>query len=166
ARVGANTTLEWPVGTGAKGNEGMATTVAQAAGSIGYVEHAYARQQGLKTVKLVNKDGVAVAASPVTIQAAAAAPEWAGGSFEQRPSNMSGANSWPITTATYVLVEREPSDLNGSLDVLQFFAWAFANGDRMASELDYVPLPANVKAAIQRTWADQIRTADGAAVLR
>ena len=162
SKVGANTAVEWPVGIGAKGNEGVANNVAQTKGSIGYVEYAFAKQNKLTTTKLVNKDGKAVAPTADAFQAAAANADWNGTpGFGVILTNEAGANSWPISGATFILIHKQPQDPVAASEALKFFAWAYAKGGKMAEDLDYVPLPAKVVAAIQKVWASDIKDANG-----
>ncbi len=162
SKVGANTAVEWPVGIGAKGNEGVANNVAQTKGSIGYVEYAFAKQNKLTSTKLVNKDGKAVAPTADAFQAAAASADWNGTpGFGVILTNEAGANSWPISGATFILIHKQPQDPAAAGEALKFFAWAYAKGGKMAEDLDYVPLPAKVVAAIQKVWASDIKDASG-----
>ena len=162
SKVGANTAVEWPVGIGAKGNEGVANNVAQTKGSIGYVEYAFAKQNKLTSTKLVNKDGKAVAPTADAFQAAAASADWNGTpGFGVILTNEAGANSWPISGATFILIHKQPQDPGAASEALKFFAWAYAKGGKMAEDLDYVPLPAKVVAAIQKVWASDIKDASG-----
>ena len=162
SKVGANTAVEWPVGIGAKGNEGVANNVAQTKGSIGYVEYAFAKQNKLTSTKLVNKDGKAVAPTADAFQAAAASADWNGTpGFGVILTNEAGANSWPISGATFILIHKQPQDPVAASEALKFFAWAYAKGGKMAEDLDYVPLPAKVVAAIQKVWASDIKDASG-----
>ena len=165
SKVGANTAVEWPVGIGAKGNEGVANNVAQTKGAIGYVEYAYAKQNKLTFTKLVNKDGKAVAPTADAFQAAAASADWTGTpGFGVILTNEAGANSWPISGATFILIHKQPKDPAAAGEALKFFAWAYAKGGKMAEALDYVPLPANVVAAIQKVWASDIKDASGKSI--
>jgi phosphate transport system substrate-binding protein len=162
SKVGANTAVEWPVGIGAKGNEGVANNVAQTKGSVGYVEYAFAKQNKLTSTKLVNKDGKAVAPTADAFQAAAASADWNGTpGFGVILTNEAGANSWPISGATFILIHKQPQDPAAASEALKFFAWAYAKGGKMAEDLDYVPLPAKVVAAIQKVWASEIKDASG-----
>jgi phosphate transport system substrate-binding protein len=154
-RVGAATSVDWPVGVGAKGNEGVAGNVAQTAGSIGYVEYAYAKQNNLKYSKMTNKDGKTVAATIESFKAAASNADWTAAShdaFYIILVNQPGANSWPITATTYILMYKTPVDAAASASALKFFKWAYANGGDMALKLDYVPLPKNATDEIQASW--------------
>ena len=159
SKVGANTAVEWPTGIGAKGNEGVANNVAQTKGSIGYVEYAYAKQNKLAYTKLVNKDGKAVEPTAAAFMAAAAAADWTGTpGFAVVLTNEPGAGSWPIAGATFILMHKQPQDKAASAEALKFFDWAYAKGDKMAEELDYVPMPDSVVNAIKKVWSSEIKT--------
>jgi len=161
SNVGASTSVEWPTGIGAKGNEGVSNNVAQTKGAIGYVEYAYALQNKMTTVKMINKDGKAVEASSASFQAAAANADWANSdSYYVLLTNQPGAETWPISGSTFVLMYKQPQDTASSAAALKFFDWAFEKGDKAAQELDYVPLPPEVTAQIEKTWAE-IKGADG-----
>jgi phosphate transport system substrate-binding protein len=154
-KVGNNTAVEWPVGIGAKGNEGVANNVTQAKGSIGYVESAYAKQNNLTAMKMVNKDGKTVAATPEAFQAAAANADWAGTpGFYVLLTDQPGAASWPIAGATFILIHKQVQDAAAASEALKFFDWAYANGGKMAQDLDYIPMPAPVVAAIKKLWSE------------
>jgi phosphate transport system substrate-binding protein len=162
AKVGANTAVEWPGGIGAKGNEGVANNVSQTKGSVGYVEYAYAKQNKMNVAKMINKDGKTVAPTSEAFMAAAANANWEGTpGFAVILTNESGANSWPIAGATFILIHKQPQDPATVAEALKFFAWAYSKGDRMAQDLDYVPMPDKVVAAIQNVWATQIKDASG-----
>ena len=162
SKVGVATALEWPAGIGAKGNEGVANNVANTKGSIGYVEYAYAKQNKLTYTKMVNQAGKVVEPSAASFQSAAANADWKSApGYGVILSNQAGDNSWPMTAATWILVYKKPQDVNATSEVLKFFAWAYANGAKMAEELDYVPMPEAVVKDIEQTWADQIQDADG-----
>jgi phosphate transport system substrate-binding protein len=155
ANVGASTSVDWPLGIGAKGNEGVAGNVAQTMGAIGYVEYAYAQQNHLKYARMQNKDGKIVEPSLSTFGAAGSHADWAAASrdnFYIILVDQPGADSWPITATTYILMYKQPSDPAASADVLKFFKWAYANGDDMAKSLIYVPLPDNAVQAIETSW--------------
>ena len=162
AKVGVSTALQWPVGIGAKGNEGVANNVANTKGSIGYVEYAYAKQNKLTHTKMVNKAGKTVEPSSATFQAAAANADW-----KSQPgygvilANQPGDQSWPMTAATWILLYKKPQDAATTGEALKFFAWSFAKGDKMAEELDYVPMPDNVVNDIQKMWSAEIKDAGG-----
>jgi phosphate transport system substrate-binding protein len=162
SKVGSNTAVEWPGGIGAKGNEGVSNNVGQTKGSIGYVEYAYAKQNKLVYAKLVNKDGKAVAPTSETFQAAAASADWVGTpGFNVLLTDEPGAASWPIAGATFILIHKQPQDPAAAAEALKFFAWAYAKGDKMAEDLDYVPMPDKVVTAIQKVWAAEIKDASG-----
>jgi len=145
SKVGTATSVDWPVGIGAKGNEGVSNNVSQTKGAIGYVEYAYAKQNKLTYTKMVNKDGKIVAPSSDTFQAAAANANWNSvPGFGVILANQPGAESWPMTAATFILIPKQPPDPVATAEALKFFAWAFDKGDKMAEELDYVPMPRNV----------------------
>ena len=162
SNVGANTSVEWPVGIGAKGNEGVANNVANTKGSIGYVEYAYAKQNKLTTVSMFNKDGKTVEPNSASFQAAAASADWEkADAFYVILTDQPGAASWPIAGATFILIYQQPQDPVAATEALKFFAWAYATGGRMAEDLDYVPMPAKVVTAIQKVWAAEIKDSSG-----
>ena len=162
SKVGANTSVEWPAGIGAKGNEGVANNVANTQGSIGYVEYAYAKQNNMTTVNMINKDGKTVAPSAAAFQAAAANADWEkADSFYVILTDQPGATTWPIAGATFILIYQQPQDPTAAAEALKFFSWAYAKGDKMAEDLDYVPMPDPVVNAIQKVWANQIKDASG-----
>lgn len=162
SKVGSNTAVEWPGGIGAKGNEGVANNVANTRGSIGYVEYAYAKQNKLSYAKLINKDGKPANPDAKAFQAAAASADWTGTpGFNLILTDQAGAESWPITGATFILMHKQPRDPAAATEALKFFNWAYTKGDKMAEELDYVPMPDNVVQAIQKMWASDIKDAGG-----
>jgi len=162
SKVGNNTSVEWPVGIGAKGNEGVAANIGQTQGAIGYVETAYAKQNNLTTMKMVNHDGKTVAPTPDAIQAAAANADWVGTpGFYVLLTDEPGATSWPIAGATFILFHKQVQDAAAAHEALKFFDWAYANGSKMASDLDYIPMPSNVVTAIKKVWTTQIKDAGG-----
>jgi phosphate transport system substrate-binding protein len=162
AKVGTNTAVEWPGGLGAKGNEGVANNVAQTKGSIGYVEYAYAKQNKLTYAKMVNKDGKVVTPSSETFQAAAANADWASKpGYGVILANQPGATSWPMTAATWILLYKKPQDPAATAEALKFFAWSYAKGDKMADELDYVPMPDKVVADVEKMWSAEIKDDGG-----
>ncbi|HTP76601.1 MAG TPA: phosphate ABC transporter substrate-binding protein PstS [Rhizomicrobium sp.] len=153
--VGASTSVDWPTGIGAKGNEGVAGNVAQTSGAIGYVEYAYALQNHLKFARMLNKDGKVVEPSLATFGAAASHADWDGASknnFYIILVDQPGADSWPITATTYIIMYKQPSDPAASASALKFFKWAYANGGDMAKTLVYVPLPQNAVQSIEASW--------------
>src|SRR6185312_6129957 len=160
-KVGSSTAVEWPGGIGAKGNEGVANGVVQTKGAIGYVETAYAKQNKLTTMKMVNKDGKTVTATPEAIMAAASGADWAKApGFYMILTDEPGAQSWPIAGATFILIPKQPKGAAAAKEALDFFAWAYKNGGEMASSLDYIPMPANVVQLIQAKWKNEVK--DGA----
>jgi phosphate transport system substrate-binding protein len=162
SKVGANTSVEWPVGIGAKGNEGVAQNVSNTKGAIGYVEYAYAKQNKMTTVNMINKDGKTVAAESASFQAAAANADWEKAQdFYVILTDQPGPASWPIAGATFILIHKQPQDPAAATEALKFFAWAYAKGGKMADELDYVPMPAKVVSSIQNIWAKDIKDAGG-----
>jgi phosphate transport system substrate-binding protein len=162
AKVGANTAVEWPVGIGAKGNEGVANMVMQTKGAIGYVEYAYTKQNKLNFGKLSNQNGNVVVPEAKSFQAAAANADWSGTpGFAVILTQQPGAGAWPISGATFILMHKQPRDPVAAAEALKFFAWAYAKGGRMAEELDYVPVPAAVVTAVQKMWASEIKDANG-----
>ena len=153
--VGADTAIDWPVGIGAKGNEGVAGNVAQINGSIGYVEYAYAKQNHLSSTKMVNKDGKTVEPTVESFRAGAASADWVGAAkndFYVLFLDSPGAESWPITATTFALVYKQPSDPAATADALKFFKWGFEKGGDLALGLDYIPLPDNAVKAIEASW--------------
>jgi phosphate transport system substrate-binding protein len=162
SKVGANTSVEWPVGIGAKGNEGVANNVANTKGSIGYVEYAYAKQNNLTTVSMINKDGKTVSPNAKSFQAAAASADWEKAEgFYVVLTDEPGPESWPIAGATFILIHKQPQDPAAAAEALKFFSWAYTKGDKMAEDLDYVPMPDNVVRAIQKVWAAEVKDAGG-----
>lgn len=152
-KVGTEKAVEWPVGIGAKGNEGVANNVARTRGSIGYVEYAYAKQNGLTYANMMNKDGKVVSPEMEAFQAAAAGADWRGTpGFAVILTDQPGADSWPITAATFILMYKVPTDTAASAEALKFFDWAYSNGDAMAEELDYIPMPDDVVDLVHQEW--------------
>jgi phosphate transport system substrate-binding protein len=162
SKVGVNTALEWPVGIGAKGNEGVANNVAQTGGAIGYVEYAYAKQNKLTYTDMMNKDGKKVEPTAAAFAAAAANADWSSQpGYGVILANQPGAESWPLTAATWVLLYKKPDDAAATGEALKFFAWSYAKGDDMASELDYVPMPDKVVKSVEDTWIKEVVGSDG-----
>ncbi len=159
AKVGSGTTVEWPAGVGAKGNEGVSANVGQQNNSIGYVEYAYAKQNKLTYTAMVNKAGKTVQPTVAAFQAAASNADWAKApGYYLILTNQPGEASWPITAATFILMHKEPADKAASAAALKFFQWAFAKGDKMAEELDYIPMPEPVVKLIEKTWSADIKS--------
>jgi len=157
-KVGASDAVQWPTGIGGKGNDGVAAFVKQTMGAIGYVEYAYAKQNNATYALLQNKAGKFPAPTAANFAAAAAGANWA-----KAPDNyvllldQPGANAWPITGATFILLYKNQDNAARGQGVLKFFDWAYKTGDGAAAKLDYVPLPASVKALIRKQWAMQIK---------
>ncbi|MBV8567884.1 MAG: phosphate ABC transporter substrate-binding protein PstS [Methylobacteriaceae bacterium] len=150
-------TVEWPVGVGAKGNEGVAGNVAQTKNSIGYVEYAYAKQNKLTYADMINKAGKKVSPTLAAFQAAAANAKWdPAQNFYMILSDQPGDESWPMTAATFILMYKEPQDKAASADAIKFFDWAFKKGGKMAEELDYIPIPDSVVTLIESMWNSDI----------
>ncbi|MEN9879764.1 MAG: phosphate-binding protein PstS [Pseudomonadota bacterium] len=159
--VGSGKTVNWPAGVGGKGNAGVAANVTKIDGAIGYVEFAYAKQNKMTHVSLINRDGKAVQPNEASFNAAAAKANWTGTpNFAVNLNNQPGAASWPITSATFILMYKKPEKPEQSAEVLKFFNWALTKGQKMATDLDYVPLPDNAVKAIVKSWAD-IKGQDG-----
>ena len=152
--VGASDTVEWPVGLGGKGNDGVAAVVKETAGSIGYVEYAYAKKTGAAFVLLKNKAGQYPAPGAESFSAAAASADWANaqGNYMLLLAQP-GKDAWPITGVTFILVHAQQHDASKGAAVLSFFDWAYQNGDATAAKLDYVPMPASVKTMVRKQWA-------------
>jgi phosphate transport system substrate-binding protein len=160
-QVGSDTAVQWPVGVGAKGSEGVANTVKQTAGAIGYDEYAYAAQNKLSYAKMKNAAGKIVTPSLDSFAAAAANADWAGASnFHVIITNQPGDNSWPIAASTWVLIHTQPQNVDDAAAALKFFDWAYKNGDDLAKGLDYVAIPDNVVSLIEASWQKNI-AADG-----
>jgi phosphate transport system substrate-binding protein len=161
-KVGSDTAVEWPVGIGAKGNEGVSANIAQTKGAIGYVEYAYAKQNKLTYTKMLNKDGKTVAPEMSAFQAAAANADWNSvPGYGVILDNQPGAASWPMTAATFILIHKQPQDPAAATEALKFFAWAYSKGEKMAEELDYVPMPTSVATSVEKVWTAQIKDASG-----
>lgn len=150
---GVGTSVEWPVGQGGKGNEGVAALVKQVPNSIGYVEYAYAKQNGVPYASLQNKAGKFVLPEAKSFQAAAANADWSAvPGFGISLTNQAGDDAWPITAPTFILVHKKSDNPAQVIEALKFFDWSFKKGDSMADGLDYVPLPANVKELVRTEW--------------
>jgi len=163
AKVGDGTAVNWPTGAGGKGNEGVSAFVARLPNSIGYVEYAYAKQNKMQYALLKNQAGVFVAPTDDAFKAAAANADWKK-TFYQILTEQPGKDSWPITTATYILMHKVQEKPANGAAVLKFFDWTYANGDKMADDLDYLPMPSAVKDMVRKLWADQVKDAGGKVV--
>ena len=156
--VGEGTSVEWPGGIGGKGNEGVAAYVKQIKGSIGYVELAYASQNGMSFVQMQNAAGSWVQPDSASFQAAAATADWTSAKdFSLVITNAPGADAWPITATNFMLMYKQPKDAQRSAQTLAFFKWAFENGQPQAQELDYVPLPPALVEQVEAYWAAEIQ---------
>ena len=166
SEVGANDSVQWPAGLGGKGNDGVAAFVKQTPGAIGYVEYAYAKQNAMTYALMQNKVGKFVPPTAENFEAAAAGAKWASApGFYLLLLDQPGANAWPITGATFILVHTKQADAAKGKEVLSFFDWAYKNGDAAADQLDYVPLPAPVKDLIRKSWSKVVGP-DGKPVYR
>jgi phosphate transport system substrate-binding protein len=157
-KIGANASVQWPVGIGAKGNEGVANMTTQTDGAIGYVEYAYAKQNNMAYAKLINKAAKAVAPNADSFQAAASNADWSHApGYYLILTDQAGAASWPITGASFILVYGNPPNAAETGEAIKFFDWAYKNGAKMASELDYVPLPEALIKQVRATWKSEIK---------
>jgi phosphate transport system substrate-binding protein len=161
-KVGEGTAVNWPTGAGGKGNEGVSAFVQRLPNSIGYVEYAYAKQNKMSYVLMRNKDGQFVPPTDNAFKAAAAGAEWSK-SFYQILTEQPGKDSWPITGATFILMHKAQEKAASASAALKFFEWVYGNGDKMADDLDYVPLPATVKDLVRKEWAN-IKDTSGKAI--
>jgi phosphate transport system substrate-binding protein len=165
-KVGFSTSVKWPAGAGAKGNDGVAATVHNTRGGIGYVEYAYASQNHLVTAELRNKAGVFVAPTMEAFRAAAENADWKNAKdFAVNLIDQPGAASWPIESATFIELPKNPTDPSRSAAVMKFFDWAYKNGDAAATALEYVPLPETVKTAVRSAWRTSIMGPNGKPIL-
>lgn len=162
-KVGEGTAVNWPTGAGGKGNEGVSAFVTRLPNSIGYVEYAYAKQNKMSHVQMRNKDGVYVQPDDSAFKAAAAGADW-NKSFYQVLTEQPGKSSWPITGATFILMHKVQDKPASASNAMKFFDWAYANGDKMADDLDYVSLPDSVKNMVRKVWSEQIKDASGKAI--
>ncbi len=161
-KVGENTAVEWPTGLGGKGNEGVAALVSRTDGAIGYVEYAYAKQNKMNYSLLSNKEGVYNQPDAKAFQAAAANADWkAAPGYYLLLTDQPGKDSWPITGASFILMHKKPENPENSKQVLAFFDWSYKNGQKLADELDYVPMPDPVVKLVEETWKTQLTGADG-----
>ena len=165
--TGASTSVKWPAGTGAKGNDGVAATVKQVRGGIGYVEYAYASQNHLATTQLRNKEGQFITPSMETFSSAAQNADWAHAqNFAVNLIDQPGAKTWPIASATFILLPKDPKDAARSANVMKFFDWAYKNGGEIATKLEYIALPGAVQDAVRKAWASEIKGPDGQPVYK
>ncbi len=163
SKVGEGTSVNWPAGVGGKGNEGVASYVQRIVGSIGYVEYAYALQNKMTTAAVQNRDGAYVQANAESFKAAAANAEWnKAPGFYLILTDQPGKGAWPVSGATFILMHKSQAKPDIAKEVLKFFDWAYgADGDKLASSLDYVPLPDTVVKQIQASWKANIKDSSG-----
>jgi len=165
-KVGSSTAVSWPEGVGGKGNEGVAPYVQRIKGSIGYVEYAYAKRNKMAYGALQNRDGQFVQPDDDTFQAAAAFADWKNApGFYQILTDQPGKTSWPITGASFILMQTKQDKPQNAAEVLRFFDWALKNGQKMASDLDYVPMPEEVVKVIADAWKTQLKDTSGKPIL-
>ena len=159
-KVGVSTSVPWPTGLGAKGNEGVAAVTSRTPGAVGYVEYAYAKQNKMVYTQVENRDGAFVEPDKSSFQAAAANADWAKApGFFLMLTDQSGKESWPVTGSVFILMYKDQDDPEKGKTALQFFDWVYKNGDKMAEELDYVPMPNTVAKLVEATWS-QIKGTD------
>lgn len=164
-KVGADTSVSWPAGAGAKGNDGVAATVRNTRGGVGYVENAYATQNRLVTAQLKNKAGEFVTPTMESFTAAASAGDWTNAqNFAVSLIDVPGAGAWPIVSPTFILLPKNPKDATRSANVIKFFDWAYRDGGAIAKQLEYIPLPSSVQDAVRASWRAEIRGPDGKAI--
>jgi len=159
SKIGSGTAVEWPVGVGAKGNEGVSGNIGQTKNAIGYVEYAYAKQNKLTYTGLVNKAGKTVQPTTEAFQAAASNADWAHApGYYLILTDQPGDKSWPIVASTFILMHKDGADKAASQEAIKFFKYAFAKGGKMAEELDYIPMPDAVVKLIEKTWSADIKS--------
>ena len=163
SKIGEGTTVNWPTGTGGKGNDGVAAFVQRLSGAIGYVEWAYAKKNNMVYTALKNSTGTVVEPKTETFKAAAAGANWTK-SFYQILTNEPGKNAWPIVGATFVLLHKTQDKPTQGAEALKFFGWGFKNGSDAVSSLDYIPLPESVTAEIEKQWKANVKDASGKSV--
>jgi len=165
AKIGAGAAVKWATGVGGKGNEGVAANVQRIKGSIGYVEWAYAKKNKMSHTQLQNKDGEFLQPDDENFKAAAAGADWAKTpGFGVILTDQPGKKSWPITGASFILMQKVQPDAAKAKEVLKFFNWAYKNGAASAAELDYVPLPAAVTSLVEASWKANLKDATGKAI--
>lgn len=160
-RVGAGTSVRWTTGTGARGNEGVSSTVRNTRGAIGYVENAYAVQNKLVSTQLRNRAGNFVQPTPESFAAAALSADWNAPGFAANLIDTDGAQAWPIVSPTFIIIPRNPTDTVRATNVQRFFDWAFREGGKLAHDLEYLPIPTNVQDAVRAAWARDVRGPNG-----
>jgi phosphate transport system substrate-binding protein len=164
-KVGVATAVSWPTGVGGKGNEGVAAYVQRIKGSIGYVEYAYAKKNKMSHTQVQNREGNFVQPDDKTFQAAAASADWSKAPGMQLVlTDQPGKDSYPITGASFIMMHKSQANADKGMAVMQFFDWAFNNGDKSALELEYVPMPPQVETLIRNLWRAEIKGPNGAAL--
>jgi phosphate transport system substrate-binding protein len=156
SELGAGTTVKWPAGAGARGNDGVASTVYITRGGIGYVENSFATENHLTTARLRNKSGVFVKPTAAGFSAAAAAADWTVPNFAVSLVDTEGVANWPIVSTTFILLPKDPKDETRSTNVMKFFDWAYAKGGATAEKLGYIVLPVAVQNSIRTAWHTQV----------
>ncbi|MBV9653274.1 MAG: phosphate ABC transporter substrate-binding protein PstS [Acetobacteraceae bacterium] len=161
-QVGASTSVNWPAGAGARGNDGVAATTKNTRGGIGYVENAYATQNKLVTTQLKNKDGQFTVPSMDAFTAAAGNGDWTHAqNYAVNLIDQPGAKSWPIVSATFIILPKDPKNADRGKAVVKFFDWAYTSGDDIARQLEYIPLPSAVKQLVREAWKTEVKGPDG-----
>lgn len=163
-KVGEGTAVQWPLGLGGKGNEGVSAFVQRVPGAIGYVEFAYAKQNKLAHTQLQNADKLFVQPSDDAFKAAAAGADWNKSAFYEILTNQPGKTAWPITGATFILLHKVQDKPAQAVEAMKFFDWAYKNGDKLAMDLEYVPMPDSVAKLISASWAANIKDGSGKAL--
>jgi phosphate transport system substrate-binding protein len=158
SRVGEGTAVNWPTGTGGKGNEGVSAFVQRLENSIGYVEYSYVKQNKMTHALVGNREGKFAAPDDTSFKAAAAGADWSK-TFYQVLTEQPGDNAWPISGATFILMHKIQDKPEQAASTLKFFGWAYENGDKMSDDLDYVPMPKAVKEMVAKQWATMKDTA-------
>jgi phosphate transport system substrate-binding protein len=160
SKVGEGTAVQWPVGLGGKGNEGVSAFVQRLPGALGYVEYAYAKQNKMTYAILKNSAGNFVSPEDTTFKAAAVGADWSKSAFYQILTDQPGKDAWPITGATFILLQKVQDKPQQGAEVLKFFEWSYKNGAKMADELDYVPMPDSVVTLVNAAWG-QVKDSAG-----
>ncbi|MBU8545300.1 phosphate ABC transporter substrate-binding protein PstS [Roseomonas sp. ROY-5-3] len=163
---GAGTSVRWPVGNGARGNEGVSNIIRNSPGTIGYIENAYAVVNRMPTTQIRNKSGNFVRAQPPAFNATAAAANWNVPNFAADTIDLNGATVWPITSPTYILLPMDPpaEKVAGNQNAMRFFDWAFKNGAEAATRLEYIPLPASAHELVRAAWTANVKGPNGQAL--
>lgn len=162
-KIGSGSTVNWPTGLGGKGNDGVAAFVQRLPGSIGYVEYAYAKQNNLAYTKLLDADGKAISPTEESFSAAAKGADWSK-TFAQDLTNQKGDNAWPISSTTFILIYKDQQDAAKGTEVLKFFDWAYKNGNKLTTDLDYAALPESVVEQIRAAWKTNVKDSSGKAL--